>query len=58
MKLTDMIESLQYMFDTYGDLEIEILTYVGKSLIEVEPDYINYTQYDDGDKCSIQDFPY
>ena len=58
MKLTNMIESLQYMFDTYGGLEIEILTYVRKSLIEVKPAYINYTQYADGDKCSIQDFPY
>ena len=55
-KVSELIKSLQYMKDTYGDLPVNISTNKQQASEKI---YIGYDQFEDkGDEISISDFPF
>jgi hypothetical protein len=63
MKISQMIRALEESKEMYGNINIGILIQLEDgTLSDMDMDnseiYFNYEQYEDGDKLSIQNFPY
>ena len=60
MKISDVIKSLQYSLDTYGDMNV-FITMGPKDYEDAEmitTDEIYFQDMPDRNELSIQDFPY
>ena len=59
MKISEMIKSLEYSKESYGDIEIDFNVIIDGVDYDLNDTlYFEYKGYEEGDKLGIQNYPY